>query len=116
MYFLLLLANILKTLRSNGNILIAVDTAGRVLELSQLLVSSVCDGDDHLPNSDDPLPSLPQDQMWRNTESGLCAYSIALLNNVSYNVVEFAKSQVEWMSEKIMRMFEESRNNPFQFK
>lgn len=54
--------------------------------------------------------------MWRNIESGLCAYSIALLNNVSYNVVEFAKSQVEWMSEKIMRMFEESRNNPFQFK
>ena len=35
-----------------------------------------------------------QDQMWRNQESGLCAYSIALLNCVSYNVVEFAKSQV----------------------
>ena len=32
--------------------------------------------------------------MWRNQESGLCAYSIALLNCVSYNVVEFAKSQV----------------------
>ena len=32
-------ANILNTLRRNGNILIAVDTAGRVLELSQLLVS-----------------------------------------------------------------------------
>lgn len=88
-----LLTNILKTLRRNGNILIAVDTAGRVLELSQLL-----------------------DQMWRNAESGLCAYSIALLNNVSYNVVEFAKSQVEWMSDKIMRMFEETRNNPFTFK
>ena len=58
----------------------------------------------------------PQDQMWRNVESGLCAYSIALLNNVSYNVVEFAKSQVEWMSEKIMRMFEDNRSNPFQFK
>ena len=57
-----------------------------------------------------------QDQMWRNVESGLCAYSIALLNNVSYNVVEFAKSQVEWMSEKIMRMFEDNRSNPFQFK
>ena len=38
--------------------------------------------------------SCPQDQMWRNQESGLCAYSIALLNCVSYNVVEFAKSQV----------------------
>ena len=59
---------------------------------------------------------FPQDQMWRNVESGLCAYSIALLNNVSYNVVEFAKSQVEWMSEKIMRMFEDNRSNPFQFK
>ena len=32
------LANILNTLRRGGNILIAVDTAGRVLELSQLLV------------------------------------------------------------------------------
>ena len=32
--------------------------------------------------------------MWRNSESGLTAYSLALLNNVSFNVVEFAKSQV----------------------
>lgn len=32
--------------------------------------------------------------MWRNQESGLMAYSLALLNNVAYNVVEFAKSQV----------------------
>ena len=39
-----------------------------------------------------------QDQMWRNQESGLMAYSLALLNNVAYNVVEFAKSQVCWCS------------------
>ena len=32
--------------------------------------------------------------MWRTTESGLMTYSLALLNNVSYNVMEFAKSQV----------------------
>lgn len=32
--------------------------------------------------------------MWRNAESGLTTYSLALLNNVSFNVVEFAKSQV----------------------
>ena len=37
-------ANILKTLRGGGNVLIAVDTAGRVLELSQLLVSSLMYG------------------------------------------------------------------------
>ena len=35
-----------------------------------------------------------QDQMWCTQESGLMAYSLALLNNVSYNVIEFAKSQV----------------------
>lgn len=32
--------------------------------------------------------------MWRNQDSGLMTYSLALLNNVAYNVVEFAKSQV----------------------
>ncbi|XP_017769181.1 PREDICTED: probable cleavage and polyadenylation specificity factor subunit 2 [Nicrophorus vespilloides] len=88
-----LMTNILQTLRNNGNVLISVDTAGRVLELAHML-----------------------DQLWRNKESGLFAYSLALLNNVSYNVVEFAKSQIEWMSDKLMKSFEGARNNPFQFK
>ncbi|XP_049826787.1 probable cleavage and polyadenylation specificity factor subunit 2 isoform X2 [Aethina tumida] len=88
-----LMTNILQTLRNNGNVLISVDTAGRVLELAHML-----------------------DQLWRNKESGLLSYSLALLNNVSYNVVEFAKSQIEWMSDKLMRNFEGARNNPFQFK
>ncbi|KAK6644493.1 hypothetical protein RUM43_000760 [Polyplax serrata] len=88
-----LMTNILQTLRSNGNVLVTVDTAGRVLELAHML-----------------------EQLWRNKESGLLAYSLALLNNVSYNTVEFAKSQIEWMSEKLMRSFEGARNNPFQFK
>ncbi|XP_067012309.1 probable cleavage and polyadenylation specificity factor subunit 2 [Anabrus simplex] len=88
-----LMTNILQTLRNNGNVLVSVDTAGRVLELAHML-----------------------DQLWRNKDSGLLAYSLALLNNVSYNVVEFAKSQIEWMSDKLMRTFEGARNNPFQFK
>uniref|UniRef100_A0A8C2PDA4 Cleavage and polyadenylation specificity factor subunit 2 n=1 Tax=Capra hircus TaxID=9925 RepID=A0A8C2PDA4_CAPHI len=87
------LANVLETLRGDGNVLIAVDTAGRVLELAQLL-----------------------DQIWRTKDAGLGVYSLALLNNVSYNVVEFSKSQVEWMSDKLMRCFEDKRNNPFQFR
>ncbi|EMP39872.1 Cleavage and polyadenylation specificity factor subunit 2 [Chelonia mydas] len=86
-------ANVLETLRGDGNVLIAVDTAGRVLELAQLL-----------------------DQIWRTKDAGLGVYSLALLNNVSYNVVEFSKSQVEWMSDKLMRCFEDKRNNPFQFR
>ncbi|XP_065184481.1 cleavage and polyadenylation specificity factor subunit 2-like [Sycon ciliatum] len=85
--------NILATLRASGNVLVTVDTAGRVLELCQLL-----------------------DRLWRNQESGLIAYSLALLSNVSYNVVEFAKSQVEWMGDKIVRQVEDQRTNPFQFK
>ncbi|XP_004682096.1 PREDICTED: cleavage and polyadenylation specificity factor subunit 2 [Condylura cristata] len=85
--------NVLETLRGDGNVLIAVDTAGRVLELAQLL-----------------------DQIWRTKDAGLGVYSLALLNNVSYNVVEFSKSQVEWMSDKLMRCFEDKRNNPFQFR
>lgn len=65
-------ANVMETLRGDGNVLIAVDTAGRVLELAQLL-----------------------DQIWRTKDAGLGVYPLALLNNVSYNVVEFSKSQVK---------------------
>ncbi|CAF3339884.1 unnamed protein product [Rotaria socialis] len=85
-----LLTTILETMRRDGNVLICVDTAGRVLELALLL-----------------------EQLWRNEQSGLFAYSLALLNNFSYQVIEFARSQVEWMSEKIVRQFEENRANPF---
>lgn len=88
-----LMTNILQTLRSNGNVLIAVDAAGRVLELAHML-----------------------DQLWRNKEYGLNAYSLAVLSNVSYNVFEFAKSQIEWMSDKLMKSFEGARNNPFHFR
>uniref|UniRef100_A0A182T530 Cleavage and polyadenylation specificity factor subunit 2 n=1 Tax=Anopheles maculatus TaxID=74869 RepID=A0A182T530_9DIPT len=87
------MTNILQTLRNNGNVLVTVDTAGRGVELAHML-----------------------DQLWKNKESGLMAYSLALLNNVSYNVVEFAKSQIEWMSDKLMKSFEGARNNPFTFK
>ena len=82
-----------KTLRSGGNVLVCVDTAGRCLELSYML-----------------------DQSWRDAESGLQAYSLVLLNSVASHVMEFAKSQVEWMSDQIMKAFEGQRNNPFQMK
>ncbi|KAL1277019.1 hypothetical protein QQF64_023692 [Cirrhinus molitorella] len=67
------LTNVMETLRGDGNVLISVDTAGRVLELAQLL-----------------------DQIWRTKDAGLVVYSTRspMLNNVSYNVVEFSKSQV----------------------
>ena len=70
----------METLRGDGNVLIAADTAGRVLELAQLL-----------------------DQIWRTKDAGLGVYSLALLNNVSYNVVEFSKSQVSQLTSLIHR-------------
>ncbi|CAG0914549.1 unnamed protein product [Notodromas monacha] len=89
-----LMTTILTVLRGGGNVLLAIDTAGRVLELTHMM-----------------------DQLWRQQDAGLLAYSLALLNNVAFNVVEFAKSQIEWMSEKLMKSLSEgSRVNPFQFK
>ena len=38
------------------------------------------------------------------------------MNNVSISVIEFAKSQVEWMNDKIVQSFEVGRYNPFDFK
>ena len=70
-------------MRQDGNVIIVVDTAGRVLELMQLL-----------------------EQLWRNAESGLSAYSLALLNHVGYNVVDFAKNMLEWMSDTVTKQFE----------
>lgn len=84
----------METLRGDGNVLIAVDTAGRVLELAQLL-----------------------DQIWRTKDAGLGAYPLALLNNVSYNVVEFSKSQVLltvcffFTSEKLLKYSDFSSQN-----
>ncbi|KAK4474203.1 hypothetical protein MN116_003500 [Schistosoma mekongi] len=84
---------ILKSLRRGGNVLVAVDTAGRCLEIAHFL-----------------------EQCWLNQESGLMAYGLAMLNYVALNVVDFAKSMVEWMSEKVMRSFEDQRSNPFHFR
>lgn len=87
------LSTILETLRGGGNILIACDTAGRVLEIAYML-----------------------DHIWRNKESGLSAYSLALLNNVAVKMVDITMSTIEWMSDNILREFDSSRDNPFKFK
>lgn len=82
-----------ETLRRGGNVLIACDTAGRVLELVYML-----------------------DHMWRKKETGLSAYSLALASNVSIKMIDITMSLIEWMSEKFQRDFREgSRDNPFKF-
>ena len=82
------LDRVVRTLRQSGNVLMPVDTAGRVLELLLVL-----------------------DQHW--TQSRLGAYPIVLLTNVAYNTLEFARSQLEWMSDAVTRAFEQLRENAF---
>eukprot|EP00116_Pleurobrachia_bachei_P003319 sb/3463581/ len=56
------------------------------------------------------------EQLWRNADSGLSAYSLALLNHMGYNVVDSAKNMLEWMSDTVTKQFEEQRSYPFHFK
>uniref|UniRef100_A0A2P2I4M9 Cleavage and polyadenylation specificity factor subunit 2 n=3 Tax=Hirondellea gigas TaxID=1518452 RepID=A0A2P2I4M9_9CRUS len=81
------------TCRGGGNVLVATDTGGRVLEICHLL-----------------------EQMWSTRESGLSAYTLAVLSNTSYHVMHFARQMIEWMSEKLTKSFDTSRANPFTFK
>lgn len=80
------------TLSAGGNVLLPVDTAGRILELCQLL-----------------------EQTWRS-DRALQVYPVVILNVVGYSVIEYAKSLLEFMAEKLMKTFESARSNPFQFR
>ena len=80
---------VLRCVRRDGNALLLSDTAGRSLELIMLL-----------------------EQAWAAQKLG--SYNVVLLTSVAYNTLEFAKSQLEWMSDEISNKFGGSRHNPFQ--
>ncbi|KAG7164338.1 cleavage and polyadenylation specificity factor subunit 2-like [Homarus americanus] len=82
-----------KLVGRGGNVLVATDTGGRVLEMTHML-----------------------EQMWSTRESGLSAYSLCILSNTGYHVIHFAKQMIEWMSEKLTKAFDSLRTNPFSFK
>lgn len=79
-------------LDGGGNCLMPVDTAGRVLELLVLLHSK--------------WVSARLDQ----------SYTIAFASHVAQNTLEFARTYVEWMSEKCQKQFDQMRENPFDLK
>ena len=83
--------SIMQTLRNGGNVLLPVDTAGRVLELICLL-----------------------ERHWQQNKLG--GYQLFLLTSVAYNTMEFAKSQLEWMNTAFTTSFEHSRTNAFSTK
>ena len=50
---------------------------------------------------------------WARAESGLSVYPLVFLNPVAFNVLEFAKTTVEFMSAALRAAFDERRDNPF---
>jgi cleavage and polyadenylation specificity factor subunit 2 len=46
----------------------------------------------------------------------LSQYGLVLLEKQAYNTIEFAKSQLEWMSTAVQKSFDLDRVNPFEFK
>lgn len=78
---------ILKALRSDGNVLLPVDTAGRALELILIL-----------------------EQYWAQQH---LTYPIFFLTNVATSTIDYVKSFLEWMSDSIAKSFEHTRDNAF---
>ncbi|KAL6051559.1 cleavage and polyadenylation specificity factor subunit 2 [Balamuthia mandrillaris] len=93
-----LLESVTRALQGGGNVLLPTDTAGRVLELLLCL-------DQHWAFYKDPRTGQP-----------MSAFSLVLLHHESYNTIEFAKSQLEWMSSAVQKSFDEDRNNPLNFR
>ena len=83
-----LMRAVLRAVRSDGNVLVPVDPAGRVLELLLLL-----------------------EERWAKQQLG--AYQLVLLTTVAYNTMEFARSHLEWMGENVGRNFDRDRLNAF---
>jgi len=75
-----LLNFLLEKMRSGSNVLIPCETAGRSLELLQLL-----------------------GKFWLEQKLGL--YHLVFLSHMATNVPEFARMQLEWMSESLSRSF-----------
>jgi len=76
------------------SVLIPTDTSGRILELALQL-------DEELEN-----------QKSNGTHSG----SVCIVHHVAFNVLEFARSMIEWMSDSVGNKFDETRTNPFSLK
>lgn len=86
-----LVETILSTLRRGGNVLLPVDASGRVLEILLLL-----------------------NEHWERHRLK-SAYSLAWIGPMTPNILEFARSQLEWMAEPLGAQFDGGKGHPFHF-
>lgn len=83
-----LLSSVLETVRENKNVLLPCETAGRALEIIQILSA-----------------------YWASQKLGM--YHLVFLSPMAHNVLEFARSQLEWMSDSLSKSFYMGKPNPF---
>lgn len=83
-----LLSQIIDTVRSDGNVLIPSDSVGRTLELLLIL-----------------------NKYWGENSLGM--YHLIFLSPMACNVIEFARCQLEWMSDTLCEDFYLGKQNPF---
>jgi cleavage and polyadenylation specificity factor subunit 2 len=86
-----LIESILAVLRRDGNVLLPVDTSGRVLELLLLLHYEW------------------EQQRYMN------AYNLIYFAPMCHNVLDYAKSQLEWMSNALNTQFADHGKHPYRF-
>lgn len=77
------------TLRQGGNVLMPVDSGGRVLELLLVLHN-----------------------FWMKNK-GMTTYYLVFLSPMAYNVMDAARSQIEWMGKTVMELFDKQKESPF---
>jgi len=70
-----------------GNVLLPIDAAGRVLEVLLLL-----------------------DRHW---EKAKLYFTLVFMAPQARQVLEYAKTQLTWMSDAVLQAFERTRDNPF---
>ena len=86
-----LIESILSVLRRDGNVLLPVDTSGRVLELLLLLHYEW------------------EQQRYMNV------YNLIYFAPMCHNVLDYAKSQLEWMSNALNTQFADYGKHPYRF-
>jgi cleavage and polyadenylation specificity factor subunit 2 len=87
----MLIDEVMRTVSRGGNVLLPVDSVGRVFELMVVL-----------------------DQYWAH--HNLQQYTLAFLSSESRSIVDMAASQTEWLSKHVSQMFIQNRSNIFHFK
>uniref|UniRef100_A0A0K0ER67 Cleavage and polyadenylation specificity factor subunit 2 n=1 Tax=Strongyloides stercoralis TaxID=6248 RepID=A0A0K0ER67_STRER len=93
------LSNSYETLRNGGDVLVCVDTGGRMLELINLLNSVWCGSNlsiNNNANQDDGRDTNITSQYRFNFEP----YALVLLSNVGNSVLQTAVMNVEWMNDR----------------